>query len=79
MTQTLVKGNIIGKNIAKARKKQGMHQVELAAAMCVENRINMERSTISQIERGLRAVKDIEILGFCKILKTTPNDLFDYD
>ena len=76
MTTTLVKGNMIGHKILEARTKQGLSQVELAASMCVDQGISMERATISQIERGLRSVKDKEIDAFCDVLKVTPNWLF---
>ncbi len=79
MSHSLTKGNIIGKRLQKIRKEAEIGQVELAAMMCVDKNIKMERTTISQIERGLRAVKDKEILAFCKLLKITPNQLFGYD
>lgn len=78
MTTTLVKGNIIGEKIYKARLKKELSQVELAASMYVDKGIGMERATISQIERGVRAVKDKEIEAFCDILDVTPNWLFGY-
>lgn len=76
MTTTLVKGNMIGQKILKARQKKGLSQVELAASMCVDKGIGMERATISQIERGVRAVKDKEIAAFCDLLGVSPNWLF---
>ena len=79
MSHALVSGNIIGKSLERIRKENGLSQVELAAAMCVEKKINMQRTTISQIECGTRAVKDKEILALCEILDITPNELFDYE
>ena len=79
MTATLVNGNIIGKRISQARVQAGISQVELAAAMCVDYKINMERATISQIELGHRSVKDKEIDAFCKVLNISPNWLFEYE
>ncbi len=79
MSHSLTKGNIIGKKLQEIRKKSGIGQVELAAMMCVEKDINMERTTISQIERGLRAVKDQEIMALCELLEITPNELFGYN
>lgn len=76
MSHALVSGNAIGKNLEKLRKKSGLSQVELAAAMAVEKKIGMERTTISQIECGTRAVKDKEVIAFCEILGITPNELF---
>ena len=78
MTTTLVKGNIVGKRLLNARLKNGLSQVELAASMCVDKGIGMERATISQIERGIRAVKDKEIAAFCDILNVSPNWLFNH-
>ena len=76
MTLTLVKGNVIGGRIQQARVKAGLSQVELAAAMCVDHKIKMQRATISHVESGDRAVKDKEIAALCDILDVTPNWLF---
>lgn len=78
MTLTLVNGNIVGGRIQQARAKAGLSQVELAAAMCVDHKIKMQRATISHIESGDRAVKDKEIAAFCNILNISPNWLFNY-
>ena len=56
MAVVLVKGNAIGGRIQQARVKAGLSQVELAAAMCVDHKIKMQRATISHIESGDRAV-----------------------
>ena len=46
----LIKRNVIGSRIQQARAKAGLSQVELAAAMCVNHKIKMQRATISHIE-----------------------------
>ena len=78
MTVTLVKGNIVGKRIQQARVKAELSQLELAAAMCVDHKIKMERATISHIESGHRSVKDKEMAAFCDILGVSPNWLFGW-
>lgn len=78
MTATLVVGNKVGKRVQQARVKAGLSQVELAAAICVDHKIKMERATISHIESGQRAVKDKEVVALCEALSVSPNWLFDY-
>ena len=63
--------NICGKRIKEARNKLKLSQQELAAKLQVEG-VNIERDSISRIEKGTRFVADYELLILCKILNTTP-------
>lgn len=63
--------NICGKRIKEARNKCKLSQQELAAKLQVEG-VNIERDSISRIEKGTRFVADYELLILCKILNVTP-------
>ena len=63
--------NICGKRIKEARHKLKLSQADLAARLQVEG-VNIERDSISRIEKGTRFVADYEILVLCKILNVSP-------
>lgn len=54
-----------------------MSQVELAAAMTVNHRIRLTQSDISEIERGVRGVRDYELRAFCQLLDVDPAELLE--
>lgn len=60
--------NISGTNIRRIREEKEMHQVDLAAALSVEHEIELVQSDISEIERGIRGVKDFELVAIAKVL-----------
>ena len=64
--------NISGKRIRLAREQKGMGQVDLAAALSVEFGINITQSDISEIERGIRGVRDYELDAIAKTLDISP-------
>lgn len=66
------KGNLCGKRIKLARVSKNMAQVELAAAMEVDFKIECSQTTISEIELGKRLVRDIELAAFAEILDISP-------
>ena len=78
MSLSQVQGNIIGKRVKDARQKLGISQVELAATLCVDHNINLERVQISTIERGIRSVKDKELDAIARVLEVTPNWLMGW-
>ena len=73
-----IAGNIIGKRAKAARQKIGLSQVKLAAMLCVDYGIKLERVQISSIERGIRSVKDKELDALARILGVTPNWLMGW-
>ena len=77
MTKTRVtrKGNICGANVKTIRKKMGMAQVDLAAALCVDHGYNFVQSDISEIEQNYRGVKDHELKALAAVLETTADEL----
>lgn len=68
MVAASVQGNRIAKRLKEARETSGLSQVELAAILCVDYKINTDRVIISKIERGLRPVRDKELYALCKAL-----------
>jgi transcriptional regulator with XRE-family HTH domain len=68
----LLKANISGSRIKQARKLSQMDQIDLAAALEIEFQIKMTQSDISEIERGVRGVKDYELYYISKILNVNP-------
>lgn len=60
--------NVCGLRVRVAREKLGISQVDLAAAMTIEHKIELDQSDISEIERGVRGVKDFELVAFSSVL-----------
>ena len=70
------KFNIIGSKVRELRIKANMSQRELSEKLELLA-VYTCRGSISRIENGQRAVTDIEIDAICKVLKVSPNDLFE--
>lgn len=64
--------NRCGKKIKAARNVLEMTQSDLCAALSLERGIEMTQNTLSNIERGARIVKDIELVAFSNILNVQP-------
>lgn len=60
-----------GPRIKQARKRLGLDQSELAAALDVDFQIKLTQSDISEIERQQRSVKDFELDAFAHLLGVT--------
>ncbi len=73
------KANVCGKRIKLARVNQDMDQVELAAALSVDHGIEMAQTSISEIERGERGVRDFELIAFSQILEVSTEWLLHGD
>ena len=72
-----MKTNICGQKIKHLREGAGMGQVELAAALQVDHRIKMDQSDISEIERGVRGVRDYELKAFALIFNVSTDLLLE--
>ena len=59
------------------REEAGMGQVELAAALVVDHYIKIDQSDISEIERGVRGIKDYELKAFALIFNVSADLLLD--
>jgi transcriptional regulator with XRE-family HTH domain len=64
--------NICGSRVKQRREELKMTQAELAAAINVDVKIKIDRSDISEIERGVRGLKDYELFSMAKILNVSP-------
>lgn len=60
--------NVCGPRVRIARERAGMSQVELAAALSVDHKIELNQSDISEIERGIRGVRDYELNAIAVVL-----------
>ena len=70
-----MKANICGLKIREFRKEQNMGQVDLAEAIKLEHDILLTQSDISEIERGIRGVKDFELNAFALVFNVNVGDL----
>ena len=72
------KKNICGKKVREIRKKNDITQDELAARLQVEG-VNIERDSISRLEKGTRFVADYELVVLAKALNVTIEELISND
>lgn len=59
----------VGKYIADLRKRKNLNQSECSEVTSIS------RSTISDIEKGLRLPSSKDLLSFCRVFQVTPNDI----
>ena len=64
--------NICGARIKQVRENLQMEQSELSAALSVDHNIKIDQSTISEIERGVRGVRDYELDAIARVLGVEP-------
>jgi len=64
---------IVGNNIKQARKYKGLTQTQVSKLM------NMTQQQYSRFENGVFELNYNQIIQICKILNTTPNELFGFD
>ena len=70
--------NIISESLKKYRQGRELSQADLAAKLQTMN-VNIDQQMISKIEMNKRQVTDYELACICKCLKTTPNEILDFD
>ncbi len=68
--------NIVGKNIERLRKEQGIKQKDFIAQIQVMG-CDMNPTSYSKLEGQLRSATDKEIFIIAKILNVAIEDLFD--
>lgn len=66
--------NAIGGQVRKIRSANGMTQENLAGR-CNLQGFDIGRETISQIERGIRGVSDLEMILLARALRVKLNEL----
>ena len=64
---------IVGNNIKQARKFKGLTQTQ------VSKLLNMTQQQYSRFENGVFELNYIQIIQICKLLNTTPNELFNFE
>lgn len=69
------KKNISGAYIQVRRKAMKLAQVDLSEALKSDFNLIVEQSDISEIERGIRGVKDFELDAIAQILEIDPTQL----
>lgn len=79
MPNALINYNVIGARIKQARQKAKIDQHDLAASLEVDYDIKLSNKMLSRIESGARPVRDAELKAIAKLLKVTPNWLFDWE
>ena len=72
------KKNICGKKVREIRNKNNITQDELAARLQIEG-VNIERDSISRLEKGTRFVADYELIVLAKVLDVTIEELVSND
>jgi len=68
------KGNLIGKQVSKARNHLELSQAELAAR-CQRMGWDLSRDVLARIESGIRGISDKEIAIFCDVLDVPVQEL----
>lgn len=63
----------IGNNIKCARKIKGLTQSQVAQIF------NMTQQQYSRFENGVFELNYQQIIDICKLLDTTPNEIFDFE
>ena len=64
---------IIGNNIKQVRKYKGLTQSAMAKLL------NMTQQQYSRFENGVFELNYSQIIKICKLLDTTPNELFNFE
>ena len=64
---------IVGNNIKTARKIKGLTQTQVA------QHFRMTQQQYSRFENGVFELNYTQIYEICKLLDTTPNEIFEYD
>lgn len=69
--------NITDKNLgAKLRKLREAVAMEQDMVACA---LHIPRTAVVDIEKGSRSVSAMELVDLCKIFRTTPNDILDWN
>ncbi len=55
-----------------------MAQSDVAAAVSLELGVDLDQSDVSEIERGVRGVRDFELCALSKVLRVSPHELMGW-
>ena len=68
------KSNVIGNLIYKQRKKLGLSKSEVCRRLQL-HAIYLDHTELYRIETGIMIVKDFELIGLCKVLEISFDEL----
>jgi transcriptional regulator with XRE-family HTH domain len=69
--------NIVGPKVKEIRSQTGMSQAELAGRLASLHGLQMDQSDISEIERRVRGVRDVEAAAIADCLGVSIQELFE--
>ena len=67
--------NICGAHLRQIREEKGLSLIDIQAALDIDYGISRDRTNLGRIERGTRAVSDIELLVFAHLLDVSVGQL----
>lgn len=70
------RNNICGIKITEFRKKENISQREFADRLQLLG-LDIDKNAVQRMESGQRFITDIELSYICKVMKTTPTELFE--
>lgn len=60
--------NVCGIHLRQIREERGLSLIDIQAALDIDYDISLDRTNLGRIERGTRAVSDIELLVLAHLL-----------
>lgn len=72
----MLKKNVVGSRVRKARKEAKITQIQLAARLQVSG-IRIDQAGLSKLESGIRPATDVEVAAIAKALKVPIAWLFE--
>lgn len=68
------KSNVIGNLIKKYREEKGLEKIEVSRLLQL-HAVYLDSTELKRIEDGTQIVKDLELIGLCKVLDVNYDDL----
>ena len=68
--------NVIGKNVERIRKEQGINQKDFIAKLQIDG-LDINPSSYSKLEGQVRIATDKEVFTIAKVLRVSMERLFD--
>ena len=68
------KSNVIGNLIKKYREEKGLEKIEVSRLLQL-HAVYLDSTELKRIEDGTQIVKDVELIGLCKVLDVNYDDL----
>ena len=71
--------NVCGLRLRQIREARGLSLIDIQAALDIDYGIFLDRTNLGRIERGTRAVSDIELLVLAHLLDVSIEQLLGLD